>query len=125
MTEPFSMGASTMCCLSNAMESACAKAMSPNGRRKNPFEDQRERASYEKQAKEMKRLATAAGQRAQWSKTVERRKKKKHSSPNGGAGTIDRGYLGHQAAKMMKRAKTIDARRERAVAEQKKTYEKH
>ena len=27
------------------------------------FEDQRERASYEKQAKEMKRLATAAGQR--------------------------------------------------------------
>lgn len=84
------------------------------------FEDQRERASYEKQAKEMKRLATAAGQRAQWSETVERRKKKKHSSPNGGAGTIDRGYLGHQAAKMMKRAKTIDARRERAVAEQKK-----
>ena len=34
-----------------------------------------------------------------------------------GSGPVDRGYIGHKAAKMMKRSKTIEARRQKAISE--------
>ena len=34
-----------------------------------------------------------------------------------GSGPVDRGYIGHKAAKMMKRSKTIEARRQQAISE--------
>ena len=34
-----------------------------------------------------------------------------------GNGSVDRGYIGHKSAKMMKRAKTIEARQKQAIEE--------
>lgn len=60
---------------------------------------------------EIARLAQAGRQKADWASQVESSKIGGHS--------FDRGYIGHKSAKMMKRAKHIQARREEAV-EQKK-----
>ena len=58
---------------------------------------------------DIRRLQTAARRAADWSDRAEAGKY--------GAGPVDRGYVGHKAAKMMKRAKSIQARRERAAEE--------
>lgn len=84
------------------------------------LEDLREQKEYEKQRREQKRLDIAAKQAKNWSVTAEQSKCKKHLPANGGTGTIDRGYLGHRAEKMMKRVKNIESRREKALAEQEK-----
>ncbi len=55
------------------------------------------------------RLKEAARQTAGWSDAVEATKI--------GSGAADRGAIGHKSAKMMKRAKAVEARRERAVEE--------
>ncbi|NLT58509.1 MAG: ABC-F family ATP-binding cassette domain-containing protein [Clostridiales bacterium] len=57
--------------------------------------------------RDIARLGEAAGRTADWSDRVERSK----------AGAADKGYVGHKAAKMMKRAKATEARRDRAVEE--------
>ena len=72
-------------------------------------QDDFERAENERLQKDIKKLTNAARRTAAWSDNVE---KTKHSG-----GKIDRGYIGHKAAKMMKRSKSIDARRSEAVAE--------
>lgn len=76
------------------------------------YQDQFELAENQKLIKEIDRLGEAARRTAGWSALTEKSKF--------GAGVPDRGFVGHKAAKMMKRAKAIHQRRENAVAEKKK-----
>ena len=71
--------------------------------------DYAEQAANEKLEKEMKRLKIAARRTKNWSDNIERTKIGSHSS--------DRGFIGHKAAKMMQRAKNIEARKEKAIKE--------
>ena len=57
--------------------------------------------------KDVKRLRQAAKRTEGWSDRVEASKE----------GAFDKGYIGHKSAKMMKRSKTIEARREKALEE--------
>lgn len=72
-----------------------------------------ELAENERLRRDMKRLSAAAKRTANWSEKVERSKKQLLASGN----SPDRGHIGHMAAKMMKRSKSIETRREAAVAE--------
>ncbi len=56
---------------------------------------------------EIRRLDQSARQKANWSDRVEKSK----------TGAADKGYVGHKAAKMMKRAKAVESRREKAAEE--------
>lgn len=76
------------------------------------LEDKYELEKNQKLRKEMRRLKESARQKARWSHKVEATKK--------GLGPVDRGYIGHKAAKMMKRSKTIEKRYEKAIEEKKK-----
>lgn len=76
-----------------------------NFQRKQHFEE----AQNAKLKKEIRRLQEAAGQTSAWSARTEASKF--------GTKPADRGYIGHKAAKMMKRAKTIEARKLRAAEE--------
>ncbi len=71
--------------------------------------DLMERTENERLKKDVKRLNAAARQASGWSDKVEKTKIGTHAA--------DRGAIGHKAAKMMKRAKTLETRREQAVAE--------
>lgn len=82
--------------------------------------DAMETAANEKLKKEVNRLSEAAKRNANWSDKVE---KSKNGSRNSGL-RVDRGYVGHKSAKMMKRAKTIEARKQEAV-EQKSSLMKN
>jgi lincosamide and streptogramin A transport system ATP-binding/permease protein len=62
---------------------------------------------------EIGRLKHAAKRSADWSDEVE---KSKYGTTNSGS-KIDRGYVGHKAAKAMKRAKSIEARQLKAASE--------
>ena len=70
-------------------------------------EDQFELQQNEKLKKDVKRLEAAARRTSDWSDAKE---KTKNSS-------FDSGYAGHKAAKMMKRSKAIEARRNDALEE--------
>lgn len=73
------------------------------------FERQQEfeAAQNERLQKDIGRLQKAVKRSAAWSDQVEASKY--------GAGVPDRGYVGHKAAKMMKRSKTIEARAQNAI----------
>jgi len=73
------------------------------------LQDNFELKKNEKLKKEIKRLEVSAKQKAGWSDRVEASKIGEH--------VFDRGRVGHLAAKMMKRAKTIEKRREQAIEE--------
>ena len=75
-------------------------------------QDRLETEQNDRLKKEIKRLKAAARQRAEWSDRVE--------STKIGQGPCDRGFIGHQAARMMQRSKAIETRRERAVEEKSK-----
>lgn len=79
-------------------------------------QDERELQQNEKLKKDIRRLTESARRTAGWSDKVEQTKK---GSRNSGL-RPDRGYIGHQAAKMMKRSKAIGDRREKAAAEKEK-----
>lgn len=80
-----------------------------NRERQNSFEY----AENEKLRKEAKKLEVAMRQTADWSDKVEKTKKGTRV-----AGLRpDRGAIGHKAAKMMKRSKVIETRREKALEE--------
>lgn len=64
-----------------------------------------ELAQSERLQKDIKRLKQSARRSAVWSDRVEATK----------AGAYDKGYVGHKAAKMMKRAKTIEARQQSSI----------
>lgn len=68
-----------------------------------------ELARNERLKKDIGRLRQAAKRTAVWSDRVE--------SSKYGNGPVDRGFIGHQSAKMMKRAKTIEARTRQAAEE--------
>lgn len=81
-----------------------------NKRRRDEFE----LAEHQKLEQTARRLSEAAARTSGWSERVEQTK---HGTRNSGL-RPDRGYIGHKSAKMMKRAKTIQSRREQAAREQ-------
>ncbi len=70
-----------------------------------------ETAQNERLKKDIGRLQQAAQRSSNWSDAVER---SKNGTRNSGS-KIDKGYVGHKAAKMMKRSKTIEARQQQAI----------
>lgn len=68
-----------------------------------------ESAQNEKLKKEIDRLSESAARNANWADKVEATKY--------GNGPVDRGFIGHKAAKMMKRAKSVEGRQRRAIEE--------
>lgn len=76
-------------------------------------QDAMELARNEKLKKDIQQLQISARRTAGWSDAVE---KTKYATKNAGL-RPDRGFIGHKAAKMMKRAKNIEHRREQQIAE--------
>lgn len=83
-----------------------------NFERKQEFEA----AQNERLKKDISRLQQSAKRTSNWSDAVE---KTKYGAKNSGS-KIDRGYVGHKAAKMMKRSKTIEARQQQAIEQKSK-----
>lgn len=79
-------------------------------------QDQFELASNEKLKKDIKRLSDSAKRTGGWSHEVE---KTKNGTRNSGS-KVDKGYIGHKAAKMMKRSKNIEQRQQSAIQEKSK-----
>lgn len=77
------------------------------------MQDNFEIARNENLKKEINRLTAASQRNASWSADVE---KSKFGSKNSGL-KADRGYVGHKSAKMMKRSKVIEARRQHSIEE--------
>ncbi len=78
-------------------------------RRNKQLQDDFEREKNERLARDIGRLRESSREKAQWSDKVEATKK--------GMGMYDKGYVGHKAAKMMKRSLTIRARIDRQIEE--------
>lgn len=68
-----------------------------------------ETSQNERLKKDISHLRQAAQRTSAWSVRTETAKY--------GNGPVDRGYIGHKSAKMMKRAKTIEARQKQAIEE--------
>ncbi|MFB4324117.1 Lsa family ABC-F type ribosomal protection protein [Paenibacillus lautus] len=79
-------------------------------------QDQFELASDEKLRKDIKRLTNSAKRTGNWSHEVE---KTKNGTRNSGS-KVDKGYIGHKAAKMMKRSKNLEQRQQSAIEEKSK-----
>ena len=75
--------------------------------------EQHELAENDQLKKDIKRLEAASKRTASWSDKVE---KTKHSQRISGL-RPDRGYIGHKAAKMMRRSQNIEERRQTAIQE--------
>lgn len=75
--------------------------------------DARELAENQRLAGEIDHLQAGMRRASAWSDKIE---KSKFSTRNSGL-RVDRGYVGHQSARMMKRAKVIEARQQKAVEE--------
>ncbi len=75
--------------------------------------DSSERERNEKLKRDITRLSEAAERSSRWAGKTE---KGKFNTTNSGLG-VDRGYVGHRSAKLMKRSKAIEARRIAAVEE--------
>ncbi|MDF2567158.1 MAG: yheS 5 [Oscillospiraceae bacterium] len=76
------------------------------------WQDQFELNENEKLKGEIKKLSASAKRTATWSNEVEKSKI--------GTGAYDRGFIGHKAAKMMKRSKNIKSRQQKAIGEKSK-----
>lgn len=84
-------------------------------------QDEYEIAENERLKGDIRRLTRAAEQKERWSDAVEKTKYQSHNK--GGdinPGFMDKGYIGHKAAKMMKRAKVIEGRALNAVEDKKR-----
>ncbi|WMJ82846.1 ribosomal protection-like ABC-F family protein [Oscillospiraceae bacterium LTW-04] len=79
-------------------------------------QDSFEQVTNDKLKKHIKRLEQTAKQKASWSDKVE---KTKYATKNSGLHP-DRGYVGHKAQKMMKRAKSLENRQQSAIEEKSK-----
>ncbi|HEY3426466.1 MAG TPA: Lsa family ABC-F type ribosomal protection protein [Negativicutes bacterium] len=75
------------------------------------MQDNFELAENEKLQRDIERLSFAAKRASDWSDKVE---KTKNGIRNSGS-KVDKGYVGHKAAKMMKRSKTIESRQQSAI----------
>lgn len=76
-------------------------------------QDNYEITKNERLQKDINRLEIASKNTARWSNETESLKYKNNSSES----TIDRGYIGHKSAKMMKKSKVIEQRIEKAIDE--------
>lgn len=83
------------------------------------YQDAFEMGRREKLKKDMARLTEAARQAAQWSDKTEKTKFKPHDGKVSRfqQAMINRGEVGHKAAKMMRRSKNLEDRRQKAVDE--------
>ncbi|MFC4101434.1 Lsa family ABC-F type ribosomal protection protein [Paenibacillus xanthanilyticus] len=79
-------------------------------------QDNYELAENDKLKKDIRRLSEAAKRTSTWSDEVE---KTKNGTRNSGS-KVDKGYIGHKAAKMMKRSKSIESRQHTAIEEKSK-----
>ena len=79
--------------------------------RNKQMRDEYELAENERLKKDISRLETAAQRTASWSDKVEKSK----NQPLKSCLSADKGYIGHKAAKMMKRSKAIEKRRDAAA----------
>lgn len=78
-------------------------------------QDNFEMVQNEKLQKDINRLEVASKNAEKWSNTVEKSKYKKMNHSR--EGMIDRGYVGHKSAKMMKKSKVMEQRIEKAIDE--------
>lgn len=78
--------------------------------------DKMELARNEHLKQDIRRLEASARQSSRWSEKIEKTK----TGTRVAGLRPDRGHIGHQAAKMMKRAKSIQSRQERAIQEKEK-----
>ena len=78
-----------------------------------------EEAENEKLRKDIRRLKDSARRSADWSGRAE---KEKYDKDVVGRGMIDSGFLGAKAAKMMKRSRQAELRREKAIDEKSKLF---
>ena len=76
-------------------------------------QDHFEITQNERLRKDINRLEIASKNTAKWSNEAEKGKSKKYNSET----TIDKGFVGHKASKMMKRSKVIEQRIEKAIDE--------
>ena len=76
-------------------------------------QDNFEITQNEKLIKDIKRLEIASRNTANWSDKIE---KTKYNTTNSGS-SVDRGYIGHQSAKMMKKSKVMEKRIEKSIEE--------
>ncbi|MCL2220406.1 MAG: Lsa family ABC-F type ribosomal protection protein [Chitinispirillia bacterium] len=76
-------------------------------------QDNFELSENEKLKKDINRLKTAAKRTSEWSDDVE---KTKYDTRNSGL-RVDRGFVGHKSAKMMKRSKSIEMRQNDLIDE--------
>ena len=76
-------------------------------------QDNFELMQNEKLQKDIKRLNISSKNAANWSDKIE---KSKYNTTNSGS-SIDRGYVGHQSDKMMKKSKVIEKRIEKSIEE--------
>lgn len=79
-------------------------------------QDNYELAENDKLRKDIKRLSEASKRTSNWSHEVE---KTKNGTRNSGS-KVDKGYIGHKAAKMMKRSKSIEQRQQSSIEESSK-----
>ncbi|MDP4127559.1 MAG: Lsa family ABC-F type ribosomal protection protein [Bacillota bacterium] len=79
-------------------------------------QDSHELAENEKLKKDINRLSDSAKRTNSWSHEVEKTKK---GTKNSGS-KLDKGYVGHKAAKMMKRSKSIENRQQAAIDDKSK-----
>lgn len=79
-------------------------------------QDNFEFAENEKLKKDIKRLSASAKRASNWADDVEQTK---YDTKNSGL-RPDRGFVGHKAAKMMKRSKNIESRKQSAIDEKSK-----
>lgn len=77
------------------------------------LQDNFELGENRKLKREIDRLKQSAKRGADWSDEVEN---SKYGTTNSGS-RIDRGYVGHKAAKAMRRAKNIEARQHKAISD--------
>lgn len=76
-------------------------------------QEQFERTQQTRLKKEIQQLQQSAKRTAHWSDQVEASKK----GARNGDSKPDRGYIGHKAAKMMQRSKTLEQRQQKAITE--------
>jgi lincosamide and streptogramin A transport system ATP-binding/permease protein len=79
-------------------------------------QDNFELAENDKLRKDIKRLSDSSKRTSNWSHEVE---KTKNGTRNSGS-KVDKGYIGHKAAKMMKRSKATEQRQHSAIDERSK-----
>ncbi len=82
-------------------------------------QDEREEQENDRLRQDIRRLSESARRAAGWSDSLEKTKKGQGVHSESGL-RPDRGYIGHKAQKLMKRAKTIESRKTRAAEEKSK-----